>query len=96
MTMTESLRTTDPAAFAAYMQRRYGSKTPANDKGEAIAEACGHLNNHALPNVLDLLRQLQDLVRYVEIIDTHAGTDPRVARAKQSLRDYRDHLPTTI
>ncbi len=72
------------------------SKTPSNDKAEAVAEASGYLNDHALPNVYALVQQMQDLVRYVEIIDTHAGTDPRVARAKQSIRDLKPYLGANI
>ena len=75
-------------------------KTPANDKAEAVAEACAHLNNHALPNVYALVKQLNDLAAYVEIIERNVGgdwaNDPRVARAKQSVRDLRPHLGVNL
>lgn len=73
------------------------SKTPANDKSEAVAEACAHLNNHALPNVYALTVALQDMVRYVEAVDmTYSGDDPRVSRARQMIRDLRPHLGANI
>lgn len=78
------------------------TKTPANDKSEAVAEACGHLNNHALPNVYALTQQLNDLVAYIEIIQRNGNPsfdvtrDPRVARAAQSVRDLRPYLSANI
>lgn len=72
--------------------------TPANDKSEAVAKACGYLNNHALPNVYALVSQLNDLVNYIEIIQRNGNpgfdvvNDPRVARAVQSVRALRPYI----
>lgn len=71
-------------------------KTPANDKAEAIAEACAYLNNFSLPNVNDLVNQIADLVAMAEAVDRNhfngsgwLTSDPRVRRAAQSVRDYQ-------
>jgi hypothetical protein len=59
---------------------------------DAIANASAHLNNVALPNVADILRTLEALTAYAALNPT-MERDPRVARAKQILRDYAPHEP---
>lgn len=60
-------------------------------KREAIAEACAHLNDVALPNVQDILRALEALTAYASL-DPYMETDPRVRQARQILRDYAPHI----
>ena len=61
-------------------------------KIEAIADASAHLNNVSLPNVADILQVLEALTAYAQLNPT-MERDPRVARAKQILRDYAPHEP---
>lgn len=63
---------------------------PAQDKGEAYAEACGTLNDVDLPNVRRLLQSLESLRGYVKALDNFAESDPRVIEATAILTAYRD------
>jgi len=49
------------------------TKTPANDKSEAVAEANAYLNDHGLPNVHALASALKYLAQQARLTDLPAS-----------------------
>jgi hypothetical protein len=72
----------------------------AINRAECVAQACGCMNDAALPNVHAMAQAMADLVQMIRAIDANishgVADDVRVSRAASMLDHVAPHLASSI